>query len=563
MKEKAYKIMKTWCDTLLSHQLRSSSPYTDGGLVCPACHVLHGRVADLCFPLTLIWSKTGDERYLESADLLIKWSDFNLKTPDGIWYNDAGNRWVWTTTFSCIALGETFYHFSKILPEKYKRRWRSIYLRMVDRLSDLDEFHENIKDKNIAKPITNYFSSMATSLCLAWVNTKKQKYYDKSKYWLNLLLERFDKDGLLFGEGHLKDYGNGNQPIDMGYNLEETIPLFLRYASLTGEKVEEATTALRAHLKFVLPDGAIDNSFGSRHNKWTYWGSRTSDGIIEGLVYDMNNKTTVSVARKVLDLYEKCTHDGLLGMPYAKEAGEPTCLHHSFPHAKALAVFICDAPDLPYLNERKATSNDTEVDIYSNGDLVRIAHGGFRATLSTLKSHYIWGAENGGGSLNMLYADGYGPVCAATSAVYKPSEPLNQQHLRKQAETPCMTAQFIVDGEMACKDDAVKLTVDGTTVTATAQKWQAKYAFCNKKVTIDLSCEKGTYNLPIVCSKRNSVVVDDDGRGITIAGILRIRSDVLLTVDPNKRVFNQVGGLLYLPVSIEVNKKATLTVEKI
>ena len=64
MQKRAYKLMKEWCDTLLSYQVRTQTPYTDGGLLCPACHVIHGRIADLCFPLSVIWSKTGDEAYL-------------------------------------------------------------------------------------------------------------------------------------------------------------------------------------------------------------------------------------------------------------------------------------------------------------------------------------------------------------------------------------------------------------------------------------------------------------------------------------------------------------------
>ena len=67
MRERAYNLMKEWCDTLLSYQVMTKTPYTDGALLCPACHVAHGRVADLCFPLTVIWSRTGEEKYLSAG----------------------------------------------------------------------------------------------------------------------------------------------------------------------------------------------------------------------------------------------------------------------------------------------------------------------------------------------------------------------------------------------------------------------------------------------------------------------------------------------------------------
>jgi hypothetical protein len=47
--------------------------------------VIHARIADLCFPLTVIWDRTGEEKYLEEADRLIDWSEYNLQTPDKLW----------------------------------------------------------------------------------------------------------------------------------------------------------------------------------------------------------------------------------------------------------------------------------------------------------------------------------------------------------------------------------------------------------------------------------------------------------------------------------------------
>ena len=563
MKERAYKLMKEWCDTMLTFQVRNSSPYIDGTMLCPACHVLHGRLADLTFPFTLIWSRTGDESYLENADLLIEWSEYNLKTPEGVWYNDAGNRWKWTTSFSCMSLGETLHHFGETLPIKYKEKWTNVYKRLIEALYKMSLWFADVKDKPVnGKPITNYFCSMAAAMALAWKNLGEQKYYDMAFTWLGYVLERFDNDGLLFGEGHANVYDDGSHLIDMGYNLEESFPLLMRFASITGKYKEFILEKFRLHTSFILPDGGIDNSFGSRHNKWTYWGSRTSDGIIEGLAFAMDDPWFVDVARRTLDLYEKCTHDGLLAMPMAHEVGEPTCLHHTFPHAKALASFICDAPDDITIGE-PIPAEKYGVRKFQNDKLIQVSHGVFRATISAQQAMYINKAENCGGSLNLLYVDGYGIACAATSAYYLPSEPLNQQYLRSAGNTPCMTAQFVVDGNLGCQDRNVDIVSDGTTVTTTAEKWQAKYAFDENKLTIDLSCENGVYNFPIVCSKNNSVVVSEDGHCVTIANVLRIRSNVLLTVDPNERVFNQVGGLLYLPIYVNVNGKATVTLEKI
>lgn len=552
MQNRAKRLLKEWCDTLLSYQVKTSTPYTNNALLCPACHVIHGRIADLCFPLTVLWAETQDETYLEQADKLIDWSEYNLKTEKGIWYNDVGNRWYGTSAFSAMSMGEAIYNFGDVLPQNYKNKWMSIFVRMADVFMTVEQnphFH----------PVTNYYCGIATLLAMAWRLTDNVEYYEKSKYWINNVLERFDANGLLFGEGYPMEADDGCHTIDLGYNLEESIPLLLRYGDLTGDHMEFFRARLRNHLAFLLPDGAIDNSFGSRHNKWTYWGSRTSDGLIEGLALVLDDPMFANACEKVLSLYEKCTHNGLLAMPMAHEANEPTCLHHTFAHAKALASLSC-AKEIT--SKREPLPFETnKVKTYQNGKLVLVSNGAFRGTVSATRSRYLpEHTANGGGSLNLLYHGKYGIVCAATSASYFPTEPLNQQYLRNADDSPCMTAQFIVDGKMGCQDTDVTLTVNGTEITASAPTWQAKYTFNENSVDIELKCENGFYNLPIVCKKDSNVAVSE-GK-ISIDKMLTIEANAPLRAAPQKRVFHQVGGLLYLPISVFVQGKARLIIKE-
>lgn len=554
MKERAYKLMKEWCDTLLSYKVTSSTPYLNGGVLCPACHVLHGRIADLCFPLTVLYVKEGDERYLKEADSLIDWTEYNLRSPLGFWYNDAGNRWFCTTAFSAIALGEALYHFGSLLPEKYEQKWRKIFLRLTDCVEKFDEIPDFV-------PVSNYYCGIAANLALAYKLTGEQHYYDRAQPWLNEALTRFDKDGLFFGEGYPMQASDGSHTVEIGYNIEESIPLLMRYASLTGEHVDFTRARMRDQLEFLLPDGAIDNSFGTRHNKWTYWGSRTSDGAVEGLALALDDPMMADACERVLTAYEKYTRNGLLSMPMADEAGEPTCIHHTFTHAKALATLVC-ADNVP---EIKRTTLPAEVDYktksFQNGRLILASNGIFRATFSVCRAmrHPDY-ASNGGGSMNLLYHKDYGVIAAATSAEYIPSEPLDQQYLRTQHTVPSMTAQFVIDGEQASKDKNVNLVADGYSVTAIAKLWNAKYTLDSSTVTIDLRCDNGTYNIPIVCKRSSRVTVADDGKSLDVDGKLCVSSDCVLNVDPDKRIFNQVGGFLYLPISVDVAGTASVKI---
>ena len=555
MQKRAEQLLKKWCDTLLSYQVKTATPYTNNALLCPACHVIHGRIADLCFPFTVLWAKTQDGNYLDQADKLIDWSEYNLKNEKGLWYNDISNRWFGTSAFSAMSIGEAIYHFGKILPTKYKNKWMSIFLRIADAFTTLDQ------SSNFT-PVTNYYCGIAALLAMAWKLTDNTFYYEKSKYWINIAINRFDDNGLLYGEGYPMNADDGSHTIDLGYNLEESLPLLLRYADLTGDYKEFFRERLRDHLEFLLPDGGIDNSFGSRHNKWTYWGSRTSDGLIEGLALVLDDPMYANACEKVLTLYEKCTQDGLLAMPMAHEVGEPTCLHHTFTHAKALAALVCAENITEKQREPIPCEVNQGVKTYQKGKLLLISKGPFRATISAAHARFLPEyAANSGGSLNLLYHNEYGLICAATSARYTPSEPLNQQYLRNTDQPPCMTAQFVVNNKMGCQDKEVSLSVNETKITASAADWQAIYAINDSSVNIELNCNNGIYNLPIVCKKNSDVTVSEDKCIVKINQKLTIQSDTPFIVDPNKRIFNQVGGLLYLPISIKVQGKACLTIK--
>jgi len=545
--------MKEWCDTLLSYQVRTNRKYTDGALLCPTCHVVHGRIADLCFPLTVIWAKTGEDRYLEEADLLIDWTEYNLRSTDGLWYNDAGNRWYGTSAFAAMSIAEAIYNFGDILPAKYKDKWMGIFLRMVETIMTLDT-------RESFRPVSNYYCGMGAVLGFAYALTGEMRYLEKSGWWMDVVISRLDKDLLLFGEGYPMEADDGSHTIDMGYSLEESLPLLLRYSSLTGKHGELFKKSLYSHLEFLLPDGAIDNSFGSRHNKWTYWGSRTSDGAIEGLSLLLNDPVIADATERVLSLYEKCTHDGLLAMPMAHEAGEPTCLHHTFAHAKALASLVTAKHD-PVLRKTTLPSEiEYGVKQFQNGRLLLVSKGGFRATFSAVRAMLLPDyAANGGGSMNLLYHRKRGIICAATSAEYHPSEPLNQQYQRNADNPPSMTAQFVINGRQASKDKTVELSYTATRVTAKAEKWQAEYAFEENRLIINLTSEDGIYNLPIVASKEDPVTISEDQRTLTVADKITVTSTAPLNCNPTSRIFHQVGGLLYLPVSVSVKGSVTLT----
>ena len=64
-------LLKIWCDSLIKLQIKGYGSPHDGGFLCGACTVLHGRADNAVFPMIYMYAKTGEEKYMESARLVL------------------------------------------------------------------------------------------------------------------------------------------------------------------------------------------------------------------------------------------------------------------------------------------------------------------------------------------------------------------------------------------------------------------------------------------------------------------------------------------------------------
>ena len=511
MKTRAYNLLKTWCDTLLDYRVSSHDKHIDGTLLCPACHVSHGRIADLTFPLALLYSTTGERRYLDALEGFIDWSNYSLLRPDGSWRNDAGNEWKGTSAFAAISIGDALMNFSDALPEDLKAKMMQTFIRLSDYVCDTFVY--------TVKPVINYYVGAACNAAMAWIITGNEKYLARARERELICRKHFDKDGLLFGEMKPIDMltEGGCRPIDLGYNLEESMPLLIKYAKLMGEGEDFYTARFRDHMEFLLPDGAIDDSFGTRHNKWTYWGSRTSDGIIEGLALMLDDPMMADACERVLTLYEKCTHKGLMALPMASRVDEPVCLHHTFCHAKALAALVLHATDEAPKRTLLPTEKNYGIRLFQNGHLALVSRTPWRATVSAIDILYSEGSENGGGSMTLLMKNGM-PICAATMKTYIPPEPLNMQYQRYSDECKCMTPRIVFDnGEdnlSKYKDGSLEVISDST-VSARGDGFEIVYAFTDK-LTLTIRTDRAAELIFPVIRRENVTLTENK---ITIGDI--------------------------------------------
>ena len=566
-----------WAGALLARRA------PDGSLACPACDFRHGRVVELAFPFVARWRRTGEARWLDAAAGFVDWAERHTLLPDGCYANDPGDGWTGTTEFAQIALARALLAGGDALPAALRERWLAIVRRQAGWLRawiDPPESRVNV----------NYRAAHSLAMELAARvlgdadGALRASGAAQARRALSLVSPA---DGLIFGECHPMERVSprGFHGVDIGYNLEETLPALVEQAELANDAaaLDAALRCARAHLPFLLPDGAIDDSFGTRAHKWSYWGSRTSDGVLPLLAALARRGDATAAARipAVLSLYARCTtRDGLLaGGPHYEAAGEPPCIHHTFGHLASLEAFFASGPRNggAAAPEPEPAGEAILRSFPSTGAHVATA-GDWRATFSENDfTFHPDGAESvGGGCLSLLWHRALGPLCAATTARYVRPEPNNAQASRTDPATRCLAPRVETpDGAFLnlCAHDArvaarakggaavvgsegVLRGLDG----AAGPAFALRHRLAPDGLEIRARCAApARLVLPVVALPDETVALAPDGRSATVAkpgGALSLRSSrplaLLPTARPDGRAFCPCPGFLCVPFAVDL-----------
>jgi hypothetical protein len=345
---------------------------------------------------------------------------------------------------------------------------------------------------------------------------------------------------------------------------------------------------LNAHLELMLPDGAWDNSFGTRHAKWTYYGSRTSDGCQMG--YALLAKNNPAFATAVIEntrLMRRCTANNLLaGGPHCHDAGIKPCVHHTFTHAKALATVrdhgrlargIVRGTPLP-----RATAEG--IRHYPEMATWLAARGDWRATITACDYTYRRDVRQpSGGCLSMLWHQIVGPIVAGSMPRYVRVEPHNMQvnpfpgdhpltprlELEYNGEWYTQLYDLNASVNYSDTDGALRFEVGTRLLNASGQPPPigrgtslVAYTIHNEALTIEALCPgiedepvRPRFVLPVIAGsgevvrqvaenrveieKKGGLIVVEAARPLHIPGF-------------DERIFNLVPGFEALPISAEV-----------
>ncbi len=427
MQENLYrKLLREYCDALISVQDKGTDPAFKGGIYCRSCKMIHGRCPDAVYGFVVMAKISGEEKYLQAAKDVFAYGE-NMLCTDGGLYNDAQAAWRYTTTFHQIAVIEALRAgkglLDKATTKAFEKRARGMAAWLYE---NLDEH---------APANINYATTNGLAMALSGKYFDEPRYSERAARLIAYATEHISENGLLFGESkpHNKLSAKNCRSVDIGYNVEESVPALVKYAFETDDKAlqERLVGIVRAHLDFMFPDGGWDNSFGCRNNKWTYWGSRTSDGCAPMfLLLADKDPTFAEAALRNTETLQRCSADGFLyGGPHYRKHGEHACTHHLFEHVNSLA-FVVENVDEKYLQPKRVSIPSDATDVYkyyAETRTYKIAKGLYSATITDYDFDIFFSGHAAGGTLTALYHKEKGPMIMGSVTDYVLAEPTNMQ----------------------------------------------------------------------------------------------------------------------------------------
>lgn len=564
------ELLQTWSQDMLKLQIKDTgNSRLDGAIICPACGMIHGRCFEAMYPFLYMAESSQDEVWVRAAEQLFQWAERVVSQPDGSFVNDSDGDWKGTTVFNVIQLADCLLYHRGVLSEQTELTWKIRLKKAAEFLYTFDAIINN----NINYPI-----SAALALYECGMVLEDERFMKKAETMASIAEKMLTEHDLLFGEGtpYFQKSSRDCNCVDIGYNVEETLPALALYGKLSGNAsaFEVAEKALLAQLDFMAADGAWDNSFGTRNYKWTYWGSRTSDGCALGyLLFADKYPEFALAAEKNLNLLKQCTYDGLLtGGPHYQAAGQAACVHHTFTHAKVLAGVLDQNLCVDVSSETLLPRQQKEgIRYYPEIETWLVKFSSMVATVTAYDWEYQLGGHVSGGTLSFLHHSQAGTLLCASMGQYVRRERNNMQvPVGVRHECLALRIEFQI-GEIlysSIYEDCVQVLAEETRITARGclkdihhkgptdreLPYMISYEWGNNSLHVNAEFDEGILICPLISRNDEAVEVQENHKQIRIQKgqscvCLNALEEVKLPYG-TERIFNLVPGFQALRVDM-------------
>lgn len=425
VKETYARVLLKLTRPLLGMQVKDTLSRDCGALQCERCGVLHTRAAETMYPFYISWQITGEKAFELAAKQSANWL-FRQQQPNGSW-KETPEEWTGTTTDQLLMLLLTYEGMQNRLTLQEQETWQVSMHKAADYLF-------SVMTPEFAS--INYVATTTATLAKAGAVLHNRQYTARARSLAHRVIAKFDSEGFLNGEGG-KSHGN-KMGVDLGYNMEMSLWGLGLYARLTGDSVvnDAVKKALKKHVNFIYPDGSLDASWGIRSNKWTGYGSGTSDGCqVLFSLYAEEDPVYVSASlRNLLFLEKNITRNGLPGYGPMHDLifDSAACIYPGFTKAKNIAM--------AYALETKTSRNLVPIPsdsihtlrVFPTVDVMLVRTADMMATITAYRYKDQLAGSRGkymfrptGGAISHVWLKGWGFLQASSPTVYTRPEPMS------------------------------------------------------------------------------------------------------------------------------------------
>ncbi|MDP1676586.1 MAG: hypothetical protein Q8L88_06935 [Bacteroidota bacterium] len=425
-------------DALQKRQITDKKSADYGAIQCYHCNILHTRAAESVYPFVVAYQISGEKRFLQAAVATGNWL-IKKQEVNGSW-KETPEEWTGTTTDQLLMFLEAWPLMEKHLSKVEQVNWKKAIIGAADYIT-------SVMNHEFAS--INYCATSTASLARANSLFPDERYLTKARWLAHMIASKMNDDGFIDGEG---GYENGTKRgSDLGYEMDMSLWGMAYYARLTNDAFIDSLIrhSVSTHLSFILPDGIMDDSWGSRSNKWTTFGSATSDGVqvLFALLANADLRYAAAAFANLQNIRKNIT-DGLIGYGphYSRVMSKPPCIYTTFAKAKNLAMaYSIEQPGVRKL-ETLPTEEKPWLKVLPFMNVAQVRTQTFISTVTAYnykdgekrdKSKYMHRPT--GGAASLIWADNFGMLQAASQTKYIRVEPM---HFPEVDSVACMTPRI-------------------------------------------------------------------------------------------------------------------------